>query len=338
MKTTVRHSRGEYDVEVTDVASVLAGLGEDDFVVTDKNVRSALKLKRDCFAVSPGEESKSLPVYGEVIEWLAARAHRSSRVVALGGGVVGDLAGFVAATLMRGVRLLQVPTSLLAMVDSSVGGKVGIDLEAGKNLAGAFWPPECVLIPIDALETLPQRHFVNGAAEVWKYGAIMDPALFDRLSATPLRPDDPDIKEVVMRCVGLKKSVVEEDERETSGRRAVLNFGHTVGHAVERALGYRELLHGEAIAIGMVAEARLAARLGVADASLTSTLSEGLSSQGLPTEIPIDVSANVLVEAMRRDKKADRNGLAFSLVSQIGTCKLVTGVPESDVVAALERL
>lgn len=247
------------------------------------------------------------------------------------------MAGFAAATYMRGLKLLQVPTSLLAMVDSAVGGKVGVDLAAGKNLAGSFWPPERVLIPLDALGTLPERHFVNGAAEVWKYGAIMSPELFERLERSPLKPDAPDIGQVVMECLELKRQVVEEDEFETKGRRAVLNFGHTVGHALEHATGYQGLLHGEAVSIGMVLEARLAASLGVADAALADRLAAGLASQGLPTAMPDGLSADGLIGAMRRDKKAGQNGLAFSLVSDIGACKLHAGVDEGAVRAVLEE-
>lgn len=338
MKTTVHHSRGEYEVEVTDLGSALAQIGPDDFVVTDDHVRAAVDLGCACFSIRPGEQSKSIETYAEALEWLATRASRHSRVVALGGGVVGDLAGFAAATFARGVRLLQIPTSLLAMVDSSVGGKVGIDLQHGKNLAGAFWPPERVLVPIDALRTLPERHFINGAAEVWKYGAIMDPILFSRLEERPLTAQGPSVGETVMRCIELKKSVVEQDEHETTGRRAILNFGHTVGHAIEHVQGYQGVLHGEAVSIGMVAESILGEELGTTDNSVTERLRAGLTAQGLPVRLPVGVEPASLLPAMRRDKKADRNGLGFSLVSEIGTCALRHGVEESAVLRALERL
>jgi 3-dehydroquinate synthase len=336
MKTTIRHSRGEYPVELTDLRTALASIGQDDYVVTDSNVYKATGVQGECFIAEPGEQSKSLAVYGALLEWLAHRAHRSSRVVALGGGVVGDLAGFAAATFMRGVDLVQIPTSLLAMVDSAVGGKVGIDLAAGKNLAGAFWPPVAVLVPVEALRTLPARHFTNGAAEVWKYGATLDSGLFRSLTRSPLSPDSPDIANTVLRCIELKKSVVEADERETNDRRAVLNFGHTVGHALEHALGYQGLLHGESIAIGMVVEARLANNLGIAPTETTSAIQAGLESQGLPTRLPDGLSPERLVSAMRRDKKAGRNGLAFSLVSEVGTCHIQKNVAEADVLRALE--
>jgi 3-dehydroquinate synthase len=337
MKTTVRHSRGAYEVELTDLASVLGQLGGQDFVVTDENVRDAIRLASDHLAVQPGEGSKDVQTLGRVWEWLAGRADRSGRLVALGGGVVGDLAGFAAATYMRGIDLVMVPTSLLAMVDSSVGGKVGIDLPQGKNLAGAFWPPVRVLIPIDALRTLPARHFANGSAEVWKNGAALDERLFESLLAQPLQADAKNIAEIVFQCIELKKAVVEEDEFETTGRRAVLNFGHTVGHAIEQAMNYEGILHGEAVAIGMVVESRLAENIGVASPGVADTIQKGLQSQGLPTRIPGGLAAASLIEAMRRDKKARRNGLAFAFVSQIGTSKLIEGVPENDVLKVLEN-
>jgi 3-dehydroquinate synthase len=338
MKTTVRHSKGSYEVVLTDLASVHAQLSERDHVVTDENVAAACGVMHEHLAVPAGERSKDLSTYGKVLEWLATRSDRQGRVVAFGGGVVGDLAGFAAATYMRGVELLMVPTSLLAMVDSSVGGKVGIDLPQGKNLAGAFWPPSAVLIPLDSLGTLPLSQFNNGMAEVWKYGAILDPELFESLESTPLRPDSKSIAEVVMRCIQHKRDVVEADEHETKGVRAILNFGHTVGHAIEHALAYEGMLHGEAVAIGMVAEARLAHLLGVGPKSNVSRLEAGLARQGLPTEVPLTLDRNALVDAMRRDKKAGRNGLAFALVSEIGTSKLYEGVAESDVLKALENL
>ena len=334
----MRHSRGQYEIEVTDLQDVLSRIGEGDCVVTDKNVRDAVGLESEHFAIEPGEQSKSLEVYSEVLDWLADRASRSSRLIALGGGVVGDLAGFCAATFMRGVELVQVPTSLLAMVDSSVGGKVGIDLPKGKNLAGSFWPPSAVWVPIDALKTLPDRHFINGSAEVWKYAFVMCPELYERLRSRPLEAGHDDIDEIVTKCIDLKRQVVEEDEHETTGRRAILNFGHTVGHAVEQALGYKGLLHGEAISIGMVVEARLAERLGVAEKGLSDEISVSLKSQGLPTSLEEKLDPDDLIGAMARDKKADRNGLAFSLVSSIGTCKLYTSVDEGAVRQVLEEM
>jgi 3-dehydroquinate synthase len=253
--------------------------------------------------------------------------------VALGGGVVGDLAGFVAATYMRGVPLVQIPTSLLAQVDSSVGGKVGIDLPEGKNMVGAFYPPERVSICTETLDTLSQREFDNGMAEVWKAGFILDRSLVDRLVAKSLTRD-----EMVQRCIEIKRQVVEADEFETNGERAKLNFGHTVGHAVEKLTGYGPVLHGEAISIGMVIEARLGEAIGLSEPGTHDAVEECLGSQGLPTTSLVLRNIDMLIETMRRDKKASGGRLAFSLLTHIGGCKLVEDVPESDVRKVLARL
>ena len=333
---TVRHSGGSYKVVPTDVKSVLASLGSEDFVISDTNLIEHYELPESSFIVPAGERSKSLAQFAEATSWLATRARRSARVVAFGGGVVGDLAGFVAATFMRGVKLLQVPTSLLAMVDSSVGGKVGIDLPEGKNLVGAFCPPSRVDVPLDALLTLPLRQFYNGCAEIVKYAAIMDLSLLERLESTGLAPDSPNLQEVIFRCIDLKRQIVEQDEFEKYGQRATLNFGHTVGHALETALAYQGVLHGEAISIGMVIETRLAERLGVAK-DVSQRLAAVLQTFGLPTSLPNDLDIDQVLSIMRRDKKASGNGVACSLVSEIGACKLHTGIAESDIRAVLEN-
>ena len=338
MNITVRHAKGSYDVEMTTVKAALFALRQDDLVVTDRNVKSALNIERDCFVIEPGESSKCLSVYGDLLEWLAVRGKRSSRIVAIGGGVVGDLAGFAAATFMRGVELLQVPTSLMALVDSSIGGKVGIDLKAGKNLAGAFWSPVKVLAPIDALRKLPARHFTNGAAEVWKYAFIVSSIMFDRLAKEPLIPLAPDLTELVMQCIDLKRQIVEEDEFEESGRRAILNFGHTIGHAIEQCQEYNGLLHGEAVAVGMVVETEIAECLGMAESGLSAKIQTHLQAQGLPVTIPIGIPIAGLMTAMARDKKARGNGLAFSFVSSLGVCKLCEGIPPGEVETVLRNV
>lgn len=287
-------------------------------------------------AVEPGEGSKTLEVYSAALEWLAMKgATRQATIVALGGGVVGDLAGFVAATYMRGVRLIQVPTTLLAMVDSSVGGKVGLDLPQGKNLVGAFYPPQRVCVPLDTLDTLPDRELTNGAAEVVKYGFILDATLLDAIGGRQVRPGHPRLEEIVRRCIALKAQVVEQDEHETSGLRAILNYGHTIGHAIEAVLGYQHLLHGEAVSIGMAFEAALGERLGITPTGAARTVSDALARQGLPVSLPPGLDRGALLAAMRRDKKATHQGLAFALLTGVGACKLVTEVGESEVLAVL---
>jgi 3-dehydroquinate synthase len=335
----VRHRFGEYEVVCSDAAIAL-GDEREAFVITDENVMShwrSLCGRWPVRAVKAGEGSKSIDTYNECLEWLAGnRASRSCTIFAIGGGVVGDLAGFVAATYMRGVRVIQVPTTLLAMVDSSVGGKVGIDLKTGKNLAGAFHPPSRVIIDLQTLSTLPRREFNNGAAEIWKYGAILDPLILEQLEANPLGPGDDRLPAMVMHCVDLKRQIVESDEYERSGTRAVLNFGHTLAHAIERQTGYGPVLHGEAVAIGMVVEAAIGEKLGMSPMGAATRLDKGLESQGLPTRIPT-CAPGELLEAMRLDKKASQGRLAFALLQGYGSCKLVADVPESVVLECVRE-
>ena len=333
----IQHSRGEYPVEFLSIQQGHGRLRSGDFVVTDENVHRAYgnHVQVPAFVVPAGEKSKSFKQLEAIAEWLAlSGATRKSRVVALGGGVVGDLAGFVAAAYQRGVEFLQIPTSLLAQVDSSVGGKVAIDLVAGKNLFGAFHPPVAVYLPIDALDTLDPREFRAGAAEIWKTGAILDVHLLERLEQAPLSLKSDDLPDVISRCIELKAGVVQEDEFETTGRRAILNFGHTVAHAIEQVTGYGPILHGEAVSIGMVVEARLGEQLEVTPRGFSERLRAGLVSQRLPVDLP-GVSRTALVEAMRRDKKVTTGGLAFALVIEPGGCKLVTEVAESEILAAM---
>lgn len=337
---TIRSSSRDYTVDAFRLAEPPDEFSEA-IVVTDTNLAQAypdlLAKAAGAIVVPAGEESKAGDVYLDVVNQVAERGlRRDGTLVALGGGVVGDLAGFVAATYMRGVRLLQVPTSLLAMVDSSVGGKVGIDLPAGKNLLGAFWPPHQVLVDPAFLSTLPPSEFANGMAEVIKYGFIMDAPLLNELNRTPLQAEDPRVGEVIWRCIDLKRQVVEADEHETNGVRATLNFGHTMGHALEQVTGYATYRHGEAVGLGMIQEVRLGERLGLTPPGLRQELTDLLAAHGLPTRWPQHQSTDDLVAAMARDKKADRSGLAFSLITGRGGCKLVRNVPVDDVRATLE--
>lgn len=334
----VEHSKGSYEVVHTDIAPTLSEI-QNAFVITDENVSphwGHVAAGKPTYIVPAGETSKSIQVYEQCLHWLSdQKASRASTVIALGGGVVGDLAGFVAATYMRGIRLVQIPTSLLAMVDSSVGGKVGIDLPQGKNLVGSFYPPERVVIDFKTLKTLPAREFNNGAAEIYKNGAALDWALFAELEAKPLRADDERLPRIVMHCVDLKRQIVEADEHETSGQRAVLNFGHTVGHAIERVTGYGPVLHGEAIAAGMVIEARIGARMGMTPPDMADKLGSALARQGLPS-LP-SYEPKMLIEFMRLDKKASEGRLAFALLTGYGSCKLVPDVPEKVVLECLQE-
>lgn len=337
---TIKHSRGSYEIKPYPLTELLQDLPSEAFVLTDANVQHIVAdALRDlpALVLEPGEGNKSLEVYARCLSWLAQnRVTRKATLVALGGGVIGDLGGFVAASYMRGIRFIQIPTTLLAQVDSSVGGKVGIDLEEGKNLVGAFHAPAEVRLCLDILANLPSRQFANGMAEVWKYGAIQDAGLFEELSRTPLTPEDPRLGAIVERCIALKAEVVEADEFETTGLRAILNFGHTIGHAIESLTGYGPVLHGEAISIGMVLEARLGARLGITPPDVEDRLKAQFERTGLPTDHPITEDSQSMIAAMRKDKKASRQGLAFSLLTRIGECKLIEGVDERVVRETLE--
>lgn len=287
----------------------------------------------------PGEATKSLKqasnLYGRLI---AIRADRHTAVVALGGGVVGDLAGFVAATYARGLPLLMAPTSLLAQVDSSVGGKVGVNHPRAKNIIGAFHQPVGVWIDTHTLHTLPVRELRCGLAEVVKYGVILDPELLDFLETNAdaiLALDPQSIRRIVARCCQLKADVVASDEREETGLRAVLNFGHTVGHAVEAVTGYGGAFqHGEAVAVGMVAESRLAERLGWIEPAVTERLKTLLQRFGLPVACP-RLDPDLLLEAMTRDKKNLNGRIRFVLPRRIGQVDLTDAPKEADVRAVL---
>ncbi|REK18181.1 MAG: 3-dehydroquinate synthase [Planctomycetota bacterium] len=318
-------------------------------VITDENVEkphalaAATSLSQagatvDLLVVEPGEQTKNVAsAAGLWDKMLALGADRKSVVVAVGGGVVGDLAGFVAATFARGLAYVQVPTTLLAQVDSSVGGKVGVNLAGGKNMVGAFWQPAGVLIDTAVLDTLPEREYTAGLAEVVKYGVILDADFFAYLEAhaKELSGRDADVlQHVVARCCRLKADVVEADERELTGGRAVLNYGHTFCHALETVTGYGRYLHGEAVAIGMLCASRLAERLGRVDAELTERQQKLLTALKLPVDFPA-LDHEALLAAMARDKKVEHGRLRFVLPSRMGHVELVGDIDQQDVRAVL---
>jgi 3-dehydroquinate synthase len=280
----------------------------------------AAGVRAELLTFPAGEGNKTRERWGELTDaMLAARLGRDAAVLAFGGGVTGDLAGFVAATYMRGLPLVQLPTTLLAMIDSSVGGKTGVDTPTGKNLVGAFLQPTVVLADTEVLRTLPEAELCAGLAEAIKHGAIADAGYLERIDdALPAilgREPEP-IAELVVRSVEIKAEVVGRDERE-AGPRKMLNFGHTIGHAVESLSGYR-LLHGEAVAIGMVAEAALGEDLGVTEPGTARRLREVLTRAGLPTALPADMGMSAIVEATRSDKKARRGRAEYSLIERLG--------------------
>jgi 3-dehydroquinate synthase len=266
-----------------------------------------------------GESTKSMDNVVRLLSELAmAKVPRSGTVIGLGGGVMGDLAGFVAASYLRGVNFVQVPTTLLAMVDSSVGGKTGVNLPEGKNLVGAFHQPRLVVADLDTLKTLPAREFAAGLAEVIKYGAIKDKALFDRV-ARGVKPEDDDLEELVGKCVQIKARIVENDELETKGQRAVLNFGHTIGHAIEKATGYTTYLHGEAIALGMRAAAWLSRREAGLSQEDARDIDLALLANQLPVVLDRAVDSQAILDALAHDKKIASDGVnRWVLLSKLG--------------------
>ncbi len=294
------------------------------------------------FATVPsGEKSKSLACVSDLYDALVnMSADRKSIIIAVGGGVIGDLAGFVAASYVRGLRFIQVPTTLLSMVDSSVGGKTGINHPRGKNLIGAFHQPNGVLIDLETLRTLPDREYRSGLAEVVKYGVILDAEFFTYLEnhIEGLNNRQPDVlKRVVARCCQLKASVVQQDEFETTGLRAVLNYGHTFGHAFEAQSGYDSLLHGEAVSIGMICASRLAEKLGrITDVDTERQLGL-LSALRLPVRVPDRFAQNPtdILNSMMLDKKTEQRQLRFVLPSRIGHAETVKDVPTDLVVEVI---
>jgi len=358
--TTVRVELAErsYDILIGD--SLLESLGEfvqsrqrtsHVVLITDENVEqphgqmageslTEAGIEVDLMIVPAGEPSKSTALADEL--WrrmLDVGADRKSAVVAVGGGVVGDLAGFIAATFARGVPFFQVPTTLLADVDSSVGGKVGVNLPGAKNMVGAFWQPHGVLIDTATLATLPDREYRAGLAEVVKYGVILDAEFFawleQHIEAINNR-DSATLAHIIARSCRLKADVVENDERETSGLRAVLNYGHTFCHAIEAIAGYGEFLHGEAVSIGMLCASRLAASMGRVDADFTQRQKNLLAALQLPVATP-NLDTDQLLQAMQRDKKVEHGKLRFVLPTKMGHVELVGDVDPADVRNAIEQ-
>ncbi|MBA61740.1 MAG: 3-dehydroquinate synthase [Planctomycetaceae bacterium] len=332
---------GELAGELGDISHVV--------VITDSNVRdlygeTVLKslsqndFQVDIMTVPAGESSKSVSILEELWQqMLSLGADRKTVIVALGGGVVGDLAGFVAASYGRGVRFIQIPTTLLATVDSSVGGKVGINLPGAKNMVGAFWQPQAVLIDVAVLESLPARDYHAGLAEVVKYGVIQDEDFFNQLENNVgliLERDAEFMRDVIARCCELKAYVVENDERETSGLRAILNYGHTFCHAIEACAGYGTYMHGEAVAIGMLCASRLAEALGRITSEDTARQHNLLVQLNLPIALPQDLKREPMVEAMKRDKKTEHGKIRFILPTRIGHVELVDDVDEALALAA----
>lgn len=290
-------------------------------------------LSIECVEIPEGETHKTLQDAQTIYDYLIENQYdRNTLLVALGGGVIGDLTGFVAATFLRGVPCIQVPTTLLSQVDSSVGGKTAVNHPKGKNLIGAFYQPRLVAIDLDTLRSLPPDEFRAGMAEVIKYGVIEDPELFVFLqqnSEKILAQDTACLETIIETSCAIKAKVVERDERESSYR-MVLNFGHTIGHAVEALTGYSRFKHGEAVAIGMVYAAKLSCQLGQCSEEVVQKIEALVEQFDLPSRLP-EFSASEYIETMYRDKKAHDKNIRFILVKDIGTVEIVNRVIETDI-------
>ena len=332
---------GAFDVAIADFAK-LAEKGRRvfcfaDTAVLESHADAAGKLAEvaEIVELEGGEKTKTLEMFGGLCAALAdRRADRKSAVAAFGGGVVGDLSGFVAASYMRGVDFYQIPTTLLAAVDSSVGGKTGVNIPEGKNLVGAFHQPKAVYTDSEFLKSLPRRQFAAGMAEVVKCAVLGDAGLFERLAARgkPMAFDSPELGDAVVSSCKLKAKIVAEDERETSpdGGRALLNLGHTFGHAIERNAGYGNYLHGEAVSIGTVMAAVLSRRLGLIGDAQVDAIARLLRSEGLPVSLAERISADDFIDAMHGDKKALAGALRFVTILDIGKTRTET-VPDAVV-------
>lgn len=293
-------------------------------------------IKASGFDVIPviipdGEKYKDISIvqniYGELLKH---RLDRASALIALGGGVIGDIAGFAASTYMRGISYIQVPTTLLAQVDSSVGGKTGVNHKLGKNMIGTFYQPRLVWIDVDTLKTLPRRELLAGLAEVIKYGVIWDKELFESLELNKdkiLNLDRSALVHIIKRSCEIKAEVVSKDERE-SGLRAILNYGHTIGHAIETVTEYKRYLHGEAVAIGMCLEAKLSNMLNFTDTTQVLRIKALIDLYGLPSETQADLDINNILSSIQLDKKAIAGELRFILPEKIGRVKIYKGVTE----------
>jgi 3-dehydroquinate synthase len=329
---------GAYEVHcrwgaLDDAGSLMreAGLSGDAFVIADQDVATLFAARLESslrgagftphvFVFPSGESSKSLHTVQTAYDWLLElRAERSSPIVALGGGVTGDLAGFVAATYLRGVPFVGVPTSLLAMADASIGGKVGVDHARGKNLIGAFYPPRMVIQDTSLLTSLPARQVRSGFGEIIKHGLILDPPMLDLLESESerlLRLDPEIITDVVARNAALKASVVSDDERE-GGRRMILNYGHTTAHAIEAVTQYASVMHGEADSVGMMAAAEIGRRVGVTPGSVGERQRALFERYGLPLTMP-GLDPDAVIAAMAHDKKVSGKRIRWVLLEDLG--------------------
>ena len=330
------------DILITGAAYVVTDVGAAHHALVARESLEAVGISVQVFEMPSGEVSKSLEMVRRIYSWLTLhRAERGDLVIALGGGVVGDIAGFVAATFLRGMRFVQVPTTLLAMVDSSIGGKTGVDLPEGKNLVGSFHQPQFVLEDVKMLQTLPERQRISGWAEAIKHGLIADEGLlsiFEKNGEAIRSLDGAASTEVIARSVAIKADVVSKDERETLGLRVLLNYGHTIAHALEVATGYEKYLHGEAVSIGMMGAAAVCRGLNMLTDADVDRQRRVLESYGLPVRIDQPGLERAILAAMVMDKKTVRGSIRWVLLDGIGRAVTRSDVPERLVDKALAGL
>ena len=327
--------------------------GRKLFIIADESVMEphgtllaeklqAAQISGATYLIPSGESSKSSTMLEEVYAWLAShKAERTSVIIALGGGVVCDIAGYIAATYLRGMPIIMIPTSVLAMNDASIGGKTGIDLTTGKNLVGAFKQPRAVIADINTLSTLPKRSYIEGFAEIIKHGLILDSELLEWLEVhrSELIDEVPEpalLRRITARSTYLKSLVVSADPHE-QGLRAILNYGHTIGHAIETVTGYQQWMHGEAVSVGMTAAGRIARELGIMELSLFERQTDLLRDFGLPISAP-GLNPDAIIEAMSRDKKVVDGKARFVFISEVGKAIVHTDVPDSLIRDAVQRV
>ena len=327
--------------------------GRKLFIIADESVMEphgrllaeklqAAQISGATYLIPSGESSKSSAMLEEVYAWLAThKAERTSVIIALGGGVVCDIAGYIAATYLRGLPIIMIPTSVLAMNDASIGGKTGIDLPTGKNLVGAFKQPRAVIADINTLSTLPKRSYIEGFAEIIKHGLILDSELLEWLELHRAKlidevPETALLRQITARSTYLKSLVVSADPHE-QGLRAILNYGHTIGHAIETVTGYQQWMHGEAVSIGMTAAGRIARELGIMELSIFERQTDLLRDFGLPISAP-GLNPDAIIEAMSRDKKVIDGKARFVFVSEVGKAIIHTDVPDSLIKDAVQRV
>jgi 3-dehydroquinate synthase len=327
--------------------------GRKLFIIADESVMEphgtllagklqAAQISGATYLIPSGESSKSSTMLEEVYAWLAShKAERTSVIIALGGGVVCDIAGYIAATYLRGMPIIMIPTSVLAMNDASIGGKTGIDLATGKNLVGAFKQPRAVIADINTLSTLPKRSYIEGFAEIIKHGLVLDSELLEWLEVhrSELIDEVPEpalLRRITARSTYLKSLVVSADPQE-QGLRAILNYGHTIGHAIETVTGYQQWMHGEAVSVGMTAAGRIARELGIMELSLFERQTDLLRDFGLPISAP-GLNPDAIIEAMSRDKKVVDGKARFVFISEVGKAIVHTDVPDSLIRDAVQRV